>query len=105
MPCARIPSWLFCHLSFAVKVSIVVRLKNPTTATDGAIPGIYGAAGFGVIILAYESVGGMGTAAVCHVIQAGLMMGFFFFTPLLLESAYGGLAGVMQRECENEVIV
>jgi hypothetical protein len=66
---------------------------------------MYGAAGFAGIILAYESVGGMGTAAACHVIQAALMMAFFVFTPMLLETAYGGFAGVMQRSCENEVRV
>ncbi len=71
------------------------------TITDGQVPGMLGATGFAVIILAYESVGGLGTAASIHIFQASLMIFYFLTAAAVLSQKYEGLEGVMSRDCPS----
>jgi hypothetical protein len=61
--------------------------------------------GFGVIILAYEALGGLGTAASIHIFQASLMMLYFVTASGVLTDKFGGLEGVMSRDCSSQTIL
>ena len=64
--------------------------------TDGAIPGSYGIIGLAVIMVIYETLGGMRSVAWTDVMQGGvLLLGFGILVFLIPQKLGGGLGQVV----------
>ena len=71
--------------------------------TDGAIPGSYGIIGLAVIMVIYETLGGMRSVAWTDVMQGGvLLLGFGILVFLIPQKLGGGLGQVVAQLSEMD---